>query len=727
MSKAPTMSRSRSQIANSYAPEALFTFEGGMGACIAKPSSESAFDVAQLSPVIQLQILQRIDDIAHSWFERAFSCRDGTQDPAQQVLGQFCIDEELLNRETGSATREVRESRVLFVNALHMSYLPEPLSFKCTDCGFFRQSGNVKTLAGHSDAFTREACPHPKRLKRCSWRQLDVVHVHWSGTCTPPMTDRFDWNSADGEVYRRPLRCSRCDRQDFLLDDSSPYISKWHLVCAHCDTPQGSEWLQRDKRTIELLGARFPSRVRDAAMALTSYRASAAYYAQSEQFIIFHRGHEDSLQMLDARHRTELEAWVARRFGYSDIDQSDEWIAEQLRAVGDTVRTERFARKRRLVERCEAAGAAADELTDARNELKEFRDQLFEGDNPVLRPPAALPSEVAGLIGRRDGNTRFDPIRLALEHDILRESTLDCAADQYGRRRFVPLNHMDADLRPTDDPIAVRRIEEQTRLVLDRMKIARFGLLREFDLCRFTFGYSRMSPTPILNWLNAQMPVRLNLFPKIKDRESNDRHPIYVLTQSNEAFYVQLRPEAVHDWLAAIGALEGIVWSPGDRRPLAAHLLERARIFPRFMDSVSQGPPSAYVYTFTLLHTLAHGFMKAISAVSGLELGSMSEYLFPTDLSFVVYRSGTTMDLGNLSSLWRNENTRFLTTLLEARSWLCNSGTLCSDKGAACPDCLLVPETSCIAQNQLLSRSVVGSGRAPLEDERKGFIRGFFE
>jgi hypothetical protein len=270
------MSRSRSQIANSYAPEALFTFEGGMGACVAKPSSDSRYDNAQLSPAIQRQILQRIDDIAHSWFQRAFSCRDDTQDPAHQVLGEFCVDEELLNRETGRETREVREGRVMFVNALHMSYVPEPLSFKCTECGFFRQSNTVKTLARQLDGFSRDECPHPKQPKRCSWRQLDVVHVHWSGNCTPPTTGRFDRNSVTGEVYARPLRCSRCDRTDFLLNDSSPYISKWHLVCAHCATPQGNEWLQRDKRTIELLGARFPSRVRDAAMALTSYRASAA-------------------------------------------------------------------------------------------------------------------------------------------------------------------------------------------------------------------------------------------------------------------------------------------------------------------------------------------------------------------------------------------------------------------------------------------------------------------
>ena len=38
MAKAKTMNRSRNQLATAYAPESFFTFEGGMGACIARSS-----------------------------------------------------------------------------------------------------------------------------------------------------------------------------------------------------------------------------------------------------------------------------------------------------------------------------------------------------------------------------------------------------------------------------------------------------------------------------------------------------------------------------------------------------------------------------------------------------------------------------------------------------------------------------------------------------------------
>ena len=66
------------------------------------------------------------------------------------------------------------------------------------------------------------------------------------------------------------------------------------------------------------------------------------------------------------------------------------------------------------------------------------------------------------------------------------------------------------------------------------------------------------------------------------------------------------------------------------------------------------GPASIYIYVYTLLHTYTHIVMKAVAEHSGLDLGSLGEYIFPADLAFVVYRNGTTMDLGNLSSLWRN-------------------------------------------------------------------------
>jgi hypothetical protein len=162
---------------------------------------------------------------------------------------------------------------------------------------------------------------------------------------------------------------------------------------------------------------------------------------------------------------------------------------------------------------------------------------------------------------------------------------------------------------------------------------------------------------------------------------------------------------------------------------LGGPILESAQPFGQYFSLLRPSSAAAYRYVYTLLHSFAHLFMKSIAEFSGLDLGSLGEYVFPADLSFVVYRNGTTMDLGNLSSLWRNENNQFLAHLLKPSSHRCNSGSLCDAHGGACPDCIMVPETSCIAMNRLLSRAVLRGGEAPREDQTHagGRIKGYLE
>lgn len=147
----------------------------------------------------------------------------------------------------------------------------------------------------------------------------------------------------------------------------------------------------------------------------------------------------------------------------------------------------------------------------------------------------------------------------------------------------------------------------------------------------------------------------------------------------------------------------------------------------RFLDGLPEVPTS-YFYLYTLLHSYAHHFIKQVSSYSGLDVGSIGEYLFPADLAFVIYRNGTTMDLGNLSAMWRNSGTALLDALLDPRSLQCGTGSLCTSRGSACPDCQMIPEVVCLATNRLLSRSVLRSiGGRPHFDKRTGGINGYLD
>ena len=72
---------------------------------------------------------------------------------------------------------------------------------------------------------------------------------------------------------------------------------------------------------------------------------------------------------------------------------------------------------------------------------------------------------------------------------------------------------------------------------------------------------------------------------------------------------------------------------------------------------------------YLLLHSMAHHVMHGIARFSGLDLGSLSEVIFPADLAFVVHRRGMTEDLGNISSMWRDQNAR--SSVISSRAASC--------------------------------------------------------
>lgn len=727
---APSMERSRGQIAGAYAPGAFFTFEGGLGACIAIPDGDSQYDDPHLPPPVRDQIIGRFDEAVSSWFNRAFNCRP--TDSKHNVKPALCADPTLLN-DVGSGIQAVDRGRFLFVDPTHMGYAPAPLTFVCNHCGLFRYFKDVADFKRRKSSLTSCKCLSGEGRK-CQWRQLDVIFVHWSGNWEPVMPGKYDWDN-ESHSLRPPInRCAQCHSEDFILNTSSPSIGQWFFKCANpsCGHIDDASWLKNDPTTIKALRDEFPKRISEARMEPVSYRASSAFYAQSEQFILFSAQQGQLLSLLDPSKYHQLADFIAGKFGFGCSRPSLEEIERELKERGHASLWADFESKRAVAQ---AARTQLDMFADMSPErlapmlqvvealektLQEQIDSWFAGDNPILPERNELPSSIHDLMhnAREIFSSRYDPFRLAIEHEALAQSKLTAPSNSSGRRPFVRFDVLDKDLRPKDDAECASQ-EVETRNLLTQLGVSTMGLIREFDLCKFTYGYSRVQPTPSFEKRKEMMPVRLNLFPTVQ-AEGGAKHPIYVITQANEAIYVQLDPGKVYAWLKALNPSDIFEWSPDSDQPLGARLLERAKPFGRFLDGVrARDDSSSYYYTYTLLHSYSHMVMKAIAEHSGLDLGSLGEYIFPLDLGFVVYRNGTTMDLGNLSSLWRNENTAFLKHLLEPKTLICNSGSLCDSNPknpGACPDCLLVPETSCIAMNQLLSRSVLKGGSAPRED-----------
>jgi hypothetical protein len=712
---APGMSRSRNQLASAYAPGAFFTFEGGLGACISVPDQSPNIEAAQVSEQTKEQIVIRLKEIWQSWFNRAEEA--GT--PNKPVNPKLCIDEMLLGKS--GQVEPLDRSSLEFVNPVRMGYAPAPLTFVCNTCGLFREFDSAAHAEKSLASFQQGHCQNPKEKGHCSWRQLDVIFVHWSGNWEPATPGMWEWSERNEKPYKRFDSCSQCNSRDFVLITSSPRIGEWVFKCARCGQQERASWLQNDRATTEIMrdqaGRMAPALRR---MEPISYRASSAYYPQSEQFVVFSEEDQGLLALLAEERSADLESFIAKQFGLGETRPDIDEIRNILLQSGHTSEWSSYEQLLTLKELTKN-DPTVQSLVDTQLAQKVdgwFRSGLVKTKNEL---PPALQQQIAA---RSLHSSRYDPFVLAVEHEALSRSKLNKTMPDGARRPFVRFAALDKHLAPMNQKAKEAQERESERLMV-KLGFEEMGLVREFELCKFTHGYTRVSPIPVIEKHNQMMPVRLRMFEMLR----NSKRPIYVVNQANEAMYVRLSPAAVYEWLNAVGVTDSFDWSPSSGTRLGAHILERAEPFGRFFSGLSRAPAQTYRYVYSLLHTYSHVLMKAIAEHSGLDLGSMGEYLFPADLAFVVYRNGTTMDLGNLSSLWRNENNMFLGHLLLQKTLLCNSGSLCDARGGACPDCIMVPETSCIAQNRLLSRAVLRGGVAPREDltHEKQRIPGFLE
>jgi hypothetical protein len=240
------MNRSRNQLATSYAPESFFTFEGGIGACI---SRATAGDPAELLEATTSQIFERLKEFGTAWFEAGMRAREHDKD-RPPVLPEQCVDVYLLD-ETRSVFETPAHDKVYLSKPSHMEYTPAPLTLVCRTCGLFRDYDTLDRFARALPSMTAKSCPHPKpQPGACSWEQLDVIFVHWSGNWAAAMPGQWVWK--DGKAVAAKSSCVACGSYDFTLNRRSPQIGHWFFVCAKCETPAQDRWLLNDRDSLNI-------------------------------------------------------------------------------------------------------------------------------------------------------------------------------------------------------------------------------------------------------------------------------------------------------------------------------------------------------------------------------------------------------------------------------------------------------------------------------------------
>ena len=740
------MMRSQGQISRAYSPGGLFTFEGGTVACMALPDAENGTDREGLPDVSRRQIASIIQEYVRSWAERGTS---GTN-PRHPIPIELCVDRDVLN---DAHTVKIGLGDLRFQTPDFAGLMPFPLSFRCTKCNLHRESNSPANLSDDMAAF-RHACPTGAATCANSWRQLDFVMVHWSGGIEQPSPRRLEI-MPDGSQYHIS-RCAHCDGQRFRwVGVGTGSLSSMQFSCVDCNTPR--DLIMPDPDSLKILAPRLLDQTAIRAevnMEPISYRANAVHYPHGDRVLLF--PDESNMTLLDNSRVRELGQHLTRKFGFpagstlSDAekqvhlaraDRTSEWVQVASMRVG-------------LSYIPESEVAARQGILDQIAKIEDDWAATVFKDH--IQPSPSL--EIV-LTSRLEFPNKFDPVRMVVEHDAFRADKITAGAMDDGRLRSVPVTALDEFTKPDGltGPADEDRLHQASRAWLDLMGIAEMRLVRDVRLCEFTFGYTRVASQPLeqrqppSKAAGIDLPVRLRMFDKVKGRATDGgmgahwQYPVLCVVSSNEGFYVRLDEASVLAW---IEANEFVLPTSSPGLSLGGRLLEQAATvqtgpqpgrMTQFLESYRRDKEVAefaYPHVYTLLHTMAHQMIGQIVALSGLEMGSLSEHIFAPDLAFLVYRRGTTMDLGNLSSMWRDrgsvdDGNEFLARMGAPAALRCGSESSCNHKGGACPDCIMIPETSCVTRNDLLSRSsLIGRGKpywAKWEQSTRTELVGYYD
>jgi hypothetical protein len=206
-----------------------------------------------------------------------------------------------------------------------------------------------------------------------------------------------------------------------------------------------------------------------------------------------------------------------------------------------------------------------------------------------------------------------------------------------------------------------------------------------------SLSFSRAFPTSVVVYGYSRGGSDTGQAAIVGFARDGDKHVMYGSENKSDAILVELSPQRL---LRCIGIEE------------SDYKKARAQI----ATLVSVDDPRSTILQ-TILHTVAHAFIKATSIWSGLDSTSLAEYLFPAAGAFAVYEVvGTGISMGGIQRMVQ----RHLKALSEeflAISAGCMYDPACLDRKGACFACVHLAEISCQDFNNNLDRRLlVGDG-----------------
>ncbi len=224
-------------------------------------------------------------------------------------------------------------------------------------------------------------------------------------------------------------------------------------------------------------------------------------------------------------------------------------------------------------------------------------------------------------------------------------------------------------------------------------------------------GFTREKREPERNL--DEVAVKLNPFEDRVRSSSKGKAMLYALSAQTEALWIKLDPIRILSWCVKSAGWEAPPPEAlASRSSAQAYLLQNCPLLmqpPGQAAELTKTLGASVAAPFHLLHSISHALMLTARRHSGYDSQSLTEYLLPMDLSFLIYvTSVQNYTAGGLLTLFQHYLRRWFEDA-SLHAFSCAFDPICSDVGAACPGCVQIAR-GCETFNSGVSRAFLHAG-----------------
>jgi hypothetical protein len=263
----------------------------------------------------------------------------------------------------------------------------------------------------------------------------------------------------------------------------------------------------------------------------------------------------------------------------------------------------------------------------------------------------------------------------------------------------------------THDPIIKVSRAQDWQEIQDTFGIQDIAHIPDLKVVLSAVGFTREKREPERN--PDEGPVKLNPFEDHTRSSAKGKATLYALSAQTEALWFRLDPVKILSWCVKSA---GWATSPPEtlisRAAAHAYLLENCHLLtqhPGQAAELTNTMGAQMAAPFHLLHSISHALMLTARRHSGYDSQSLTEYLLPMDLSFLIYvTSVQNYTAGGLLTVFQHYLRRWFEDA-SLHVFNCAFDPICTDVGSACPGCIQLAR-GCETFNTGVSRSFLHGG-----------------